>query len=247
MPNGERSEDRPEVDELFRQLPDPQARSRLVEEFLPLAEHIARRFAGRGEPVDDLTQVAGLGLLHAIDRFDPDRGVHFATYASATIAGELKRHFRDKGWALRMPRGLQEAGLAVNRSLRDLWQELGRSPTVAEVATRSGLSEEQVLEAMEAVQSYSTASLDAPIGEDGLTHGDTLGQIDAAFEQAEGWATIAEAVKALPERERRILYLRFFKDMTQSEIAAEVGISQMHVSRMLSKTIEHLRTEANPP
>jgi RNA polymerase sigma-B factor len=242
-----RAGDPPEIIELFRKLPDPDARERLTREFLPLAEHLARRFYGRGEPIDDLLQVASLGLLHAIDRFDPDREVQFSTFAAVTIVGELKRHFRDKGWSIRVPRNLQEAALLVNRVLGELWQELGRSPTVAEIAARAHLTEDQVLEAMDAVQAYSSASLDAPIGEDGTTSADVLGDHDESFAISEGWLTIAPALRELPERERRILYLRFFKGLTQSEIAKDVGISQMHVSRLLSQTLERLRHETAEP
>jgi RNA polymerase sigma-B factor len=237
--------DSPETIALFRKLPDPGAREALVREFLPLAEHLARRFSGRGESVDDLSQVASLGLLHAIDRFDPDRGVQFSTFAAVTILGELKRHFRDRGWAIRVPRNVQESAMLVNRVLRELWQELGRSPTVREIAKKAGLSEEQVLEAMDAVQAYSTASLDAPTGEDGSPASETIGALDQRFEVSEEWLSVAPALQALPERERSILYLRFFEGLTQSEIAERVGISQMHVSRLLTQTLERLRKESD--
>ena len=209
-----------------------------------LAEYLARRFAGRGENIEDLTQVAMIGLLNAIDRFDPDREVQFTTYAAVTIVGELKRHFRDKGWSVRVPRRLGEIGLRVNRALGELWQELGRSPTVAELAARIEVSEDQVLEAMEAMQAYSASSLDAPIGEDGLTHADLLADEDEPLERLEGWETVAPMIRRLPARERRILYLRFFLGRTQSEIAKELGISQMHVSRLLAQTLTALRREA---
>jgi RNA polymerase sigma-B factor len=241
---GTGSDDDADVRELFGRLPDEKARERLVEEFLPLAEHLARRFYGRGEPIDDLLQVANLGLLHAIDRFDPDREVRFSTFAAVTVVGELKRHFRDRGWSVRVPRQLQESALLVNRVLGELWQEFGRSPSVREVAARSELTEDQVLEAMDALHAYSTTSLDAPIGEDGGSSAETLGDPDEAYEISEGWVSITPSVRRLPARERRILYLRFFKGMTQSEIAREVGISQMHVSRLLSQTLERLREEA---
>ena len=229
---------------LFRRLPDRAAREELVGLHRPLAEYLARRFAGRGENIDDLTQVAMIGLLNAIDRFDPSREVQFTTYAAVTIVGELKRHFRDKGWSVRVPRRLGEIGLRVNRALAELWQELGRSPTVAELATRIEVPEDQVLEAMEAMQAYSAASLDAPIGEDGLTHADLLADEDDSLERLEGWETVAPMIRRLPARERRILYLRFFLGKTQSEIARELGISQMHVSRLLSQTLTALRREA---
>ena len=242
-----RAPDGPEVAEWFAAMPDPGARERLVHRFLPLAEHLALRFVGRGESREDLEQVARLGLVHAIDRFDPDRGVQFSTFATVTIVGELKRHFRDKGWSIRVPRTLQESALLVNRTAAELWQELGRAPTVDEVAARADLSSESVLEAMEAVQAYSTSSLEAPIGEDGATTGDLLGDDDPRFAVSEEWLAIAPRLRDLPTRERRILYLRFFRDMTQAEIAAELGISQMHVSRLLTQTLVTLRDAEEPP
>ncbi len=235
-------ETRERTAELFTRLPDdPVAREELVRLYHPLAEYLARKFAGRGEAVEDLIQVASIGLLNAIDRFDMSREVQFPTYAAVTIVGELKRHFRDKGWSVRVPRRLQEVGLRVNRVLGELWQELGRSPTVAEIAKKLELPEEQILEAMEAMQAYSTTSLDAPIGEDGLTHGDMLPQDDDSLELLESWASVGPALRELPQRERRILYLRFFKGLTQTEIAEPLGISQMHVSRLLSQTLAQLR------
>jgi RNA polymerase sigma-B factor len=238
------SSDEREIQELFQRMPSDSAREDLVERFLPLAEHLARRFTGRGEPIEDLIQVASLGLLRAIDRFDSDRGVQFVSYASVTIVGELKRHFRDKGWSVRVPRSVKESALLVNRTLGLLWQELGRSPTVAEVALRAELSEDRVLEAMDAAQAYSTASLDEPVGDAGTPAGELLGSHDEGFEHSEGWASIAPAVKKLPARERRILYLRFFEGKTQSEIADDIGISQMHVSRLLAQTLAAIRREA---
>ena len=229
--------------ELFARLPsDETAREELVRMFHPLAEYLARRYAGRGEPVEDLIQVADIGLLHSIDRFNPRRDVQFSTYATATIVGELKRHYRDKGWALRVPRRLQETGLRINTVMGELWQELGRSPTIREIGARAGAADEQVLEAMEAMQAYSTTSLDAPIGEEGATPAQTIGAEDESIALMEGWTSVAPLIKDLPGRQRRILYLRFFQDMTQNEIADELGISQMHVSRLLSQTLERLRS-----
>jgi RNA polymerase sigma-B factor len=227
--------------ELFALRPDGSAREELVRRFLPLAEYLARRFSGRGEAQDDLVQVASLGLLNAIDRFDLDRDVQFSTYAAVTIVGELKRHFRDKGWAIRVPRRLQEVGLRVNHVLPDLTQELGRSPTVDEIAARCGATAEEVLDAMEASQAYSTSSLDAPLGEEGAAPIDVLGSDDPSLTVLEEWAAVAPAVRDLPKRERTVLYLRFFRGLTQSEIAREVGVSQMHVSRILSQTLRLLR------
>jgi RNA polymerase sigma-B factor len=227
--------------ELFERLPDPEARDRLVELHRPLAEYLARRFYGRGEPIEDLIQVASIGLIKAIDRFDTERGVKFTTYATATIVGELKRHFRDKGWALRVPRRMQEAGLKVGRAVTGMYQELGRAPTVGEIAQRTGLSEEDVLEAMETAQAYTTTSLDAPTDEEGTTTLQRVGSEDEAYDLLESWTSLAPAVRELPERERRILYLRFFRGLTQTQIAEELDISQMHVSRLLARTLRELR------
>ena len=228
---------------LFRALPDADARASLSELYQPLAEYLARRFYGRGEPLEDLVQVANLGLLKAIDRFDVERGVKFSTYATATVVGELKRHFRDKGWALRVPRRLQEAGMKVGRTVTELYQDLGRAPTVAEIGKRTGLSEEEVLEAMETAQAYTTQSLDAPADEDGGASVERLGGEEEAYELLEGWTSVAPAIKQLPRRERTILYLRFFRGLTQTQIAEELGISQMHVSRLLSRTLTQLRRQ----
>jgi RNA polymerase sigma-B factor len=230
-----------EIAELFRQLPDPAARGTLATEFLPLAEYFARRFSGRGEPVDDLTQTASLGLLNAIDRYDPERGVPFSTYAAATIVGELKRHFRDRGWALRVPRNVQETAILVNRTVSAMWQELGRAPTVAEIARSADIGEDDVLEALDALQAYTTDSLDAPVGDATSTAAEAFGSEDRSFEVSEEWLSVAPALRDLPERERKILYLRFFEGRTQTEIAEELGISQMHVSRLVSQSLERLR------
>lgn len=234
--------------ELFAQRKeDPRVRDELVEMYRPLGEYLARRFQGRGEPLDDLSQVAMMGLLKAVDRFDEERGVKFSTYATATVVGELKRHFRDKGWAVRVPRRLQEAGLKVSKALTELSQELGRSPKVGELARHTGLSEEEVLEGMETVQAYTASSLDAPIDEDGGTSGDRLGSEDETLELLERWQTVAPSLRDLPPREQRILYLRFFRGMTQTQIADELGISQMHVSRLLARTLRDLRESIREP
>jgi RNA polymerase sigma-B factor len=233
--------------ELFVMLPkDTAAREELTRRFLPLAEYLARRFSGRGESQDDLFQVASLGLLNAIDRFDLSRDVQFSTYAAVTIVGELKRHFRDKGWAVRVPRRLQEIGLRINTVLPELSQQLGRSPTIDEIAARCDANAEEILEAMEASQAYATSSLDAPAGEDGAAPIEVLGSDDPSMELLEEWASVAPAVRDLPQRERTVLYLRFFRGLTQSEIAREVGVSQMHVSRILSQTLRELREAVNP-
>jgi RNA polymerase sigma-B factor len=230
-----------EIAELFSKLPDPDAREELAREFLPLAEYFARRFSGRGEPVEDLTQTASLGLLNAIDRFDPERGVPFSTYAAATIVGELKRHFRDRGWALRVPRNVQETAILVNRTVSTLWQDLGRAPTVPEIATTADIGEDDVLQALDALQAYTTDSLDAPAADSTSTAADSIGTEDRSFQLSEDWLSIAPALRDLPERERTILYLRFFEGKTQTEIADELGISQMHVSRLVSQSLDKLR------
>ena len=189
--------------ELFRRLPEPSARDALAAEFLPLAEYFARRFSGRGEPVDDLTQTASLGLLNAIDRYDPERGVPFSTYAAATIVGELKRHFRDRGWALRVPRNIQETAIVVNRTVSSMWQDLGRAPTVAEIARAADIGEDDVLQALDALQAYTTDSLDAPVGDASTTTAESIGSVDPSFQVSDDWLSIAPALRDLPERERR--------------------------------------------
>lgn len=234
-----------EVEALFARMPDPQARDEIATRFVPFAEYLARRFLGRGEAIEDLTQVATIGLLNAIDRFDPDRGVQFSTYAAATIVGELKRHFRDKGWSLRVPRRLQELAVRVNRALPELTQTLGRSPTIPELAEHLEVGTDEIAEAMDAVQAYSTASLDAPTGEDSKAPIDTLGGDDPSIALLDEWSSIAPAVAELSARDRRVLYLRFFRGMTQSEIADDVGVSQMHVSRILTQTLDKLRRAAD--
>jgi RNA polymerase sigma-B factor len=211
---------------------DPQrddVRAQLVALHQPLVEHLARRFRNRGEPYDDLVQVATIGLIKAIDRYDPERGVEFSTYATPTIVGEIKRWFRDKGWAVRVPRRLQELRLEIGSATAALTQEFGRSPTV--------------LEGLESAAAYSTLSLDAPEGSesDGPSVLDMLGGEDDALEGVENREALKPLLAGLPERERRILVLRFFAGMTQSQIAIEVGISQMHVSRLLARTLVKLR------
>jgi RNA polymerase sigma-B factor len=218
-------------------------RERLVHEHMALVEYLARRFAGRGEPLDDLVQVATIGLIKAIDRFDPERGVEFSTYATPTIVGEIKRHFRDKGWAVRVPRRLQELKLALTRATAELSQELSRSPTVAELARHLELSEDEILEGLESAHAYSTISLDAPEGDEdsGAAVADSLGMVDEGLEGVEHRESLKPLLEALPPREKRILVLRFFGGMTQSQIATELGISQMHVSRLLTRTLAQLR------
>jgi RNA polymerase sigma-B factor len=236
--------DRDHVRELFRQLReehDDEVRQELIEAHLGLVEYLARRFAGRGEPLEDLVQVGTIGLVKAVDRFDPGREVEFSTYATPTIVGELKRHFRDKGWAVRVPRRLQELNLQLGDLIGKLSQQLGRSPTVAEMAEAAGTTEEEVLEGLESAHAYSLISLDAPTGEEDLTLHEQIGNEDETMELLEYRASLTPLLDQLPPREQRMLYLRFFKGMTQSEIADKLGISQMHVSRLLAKTLATLR------
>jgi RNA polymerase sigma-B factor len=225
---------------------DAHVRNELVEAHLGLAEYLARRFGNRGEPIDDLVQVASVGLMKAVDRFEPERGVEFSTYATHTIVGELKRHFRDKGWAVRAPRRMQELYLRLSKVIDQLSQELGRSPTADELAKEAGVSPEEVLEALEAGQAYRFASLDAPTpsDEDNETVGSKFGSEDPELADAELRAALSPLIAQLPEREQRILHLRFFAGLTQSEIASQLGISQMHVSRLLTRALAQLRSNA---
>ncbi len=219
-------------------------RDELVEMHLPLVEYLARRFRNRGEPYDDLVQVATIGLIKSVDRFDADRGVEFSTYATPTIVGEIKRHFRDKGWTIRVPRRLQELKLALTKATAELSQRNSRSPTVAELAHHLEMTEEQILEGLESANAYSAVSLDAPEGGDveAPSVADSLGVLDEALEGVDYRESLKPLLEQLPVREKRILMLRFFGNQTQSQIAAELGISQMHVSRLLARTLTQLRT-----
>jgi RNA polymerase sigma-B factor len=226
------------------------ARDALVTMHLPLVEYLARRFRDRGESHEDLVQVGTIGLIKAVDRFDHDRGVELSTYATPTIVGEIKRHFRDKGWAVRVPRRLQELRLSLVRATADLTQQYGRSPTVRELAANLGVSEDEVLEGLESAQAYATVPLEAPGGEDDDGEGTLrrqLGVEDPDLEVVEDRETLRPLLAALPERERRIVALRFFHNMTQTQIAEEVGISQMHVSRLLTKSLAQLRAGMTEP
>ena len=200
-------------------------------------------------PFDDLFQVACLGLLKAIDRFDPERGRAFSSYAVPTMAGEIKRHFRDRTWSVRVPRDLQELALKVERTASDLSLSLHRQPTVAEIATALGASDEEVLEALEAGSAYEATSLQSPVGDEGgsSTLGESIGTDDDGFTRAEQRATLDELMRALTPREREVLRLRFAEDLTQSEIGERVGVSQMHVSRIIRHALAQLRTEASTP
>jgi RNA polymerase sigma-B factor len=219
------------------------ARGELVELHLPLVEHCARRFVNRGEPLEDLVQVGTIGLIKAVDRFDTGRGVEFSTYATPTILGEIKRHFRDKGWAIRVPRRLQELRMSISGATSSLSQQLGRSPTPREVAAHLDVSVEDVLEGLESANAYATLALDAGDDhEDGLgSMLETMGALDEGLDHVELRESIRPLIEGLPPRERQILVLRFFRQMTQSQIADEVGISQMHVSRLLARTLAELR------
>jgi RNA polymerase sigma-B factor len=215
----------------------------LVEEHLPLVRHFARRFSNRGEPFDDLLQVGTLGLIAAIDRFDPSRGVEFLSFAVPTITGEIKRHFRDQGWSVRVPRRLQELHLSLNSAVGELAQKNGRAPTPSELAEHLGIPRAEVLEGLAVANAYRSSSLDERLSgeDDSPTLAATLGEEDAALEGVEYRESLQPLLATIPARERRILILRFFGNMTQSQIAADIGISQMHVSRLLSQTLAKLR------
>jgi RNA polymerase sigma-B factor len=219
------------------------ARDDLVRLHLPLVEHCARRFRNRGEPYEDLVQVGTIGLIKSVDRFDTDRGVEFSTYATPTVIGEIKRHFRDKGWAIRVPRRLQELRMQINSANAELTHSLGRSPRASELAERIGCTVEDIVEGLESSNAYSTLSLDAGAESDDSPPSmlESMGIDDAGLEHVEMRESIRPMLDQLPPREKQILLLRFFKNMTQSQIATEVGVSQMHVSRLLTKTLDTMR------
>ncbi len=228
----------------FARTRDPSLREELVRSHLGLAEYLSRRFANRGESHEDLFQVGSLALIKAVDRFDPRRDVEFSTFATHTIAGELKRHFRDRAWAIRAPRRVQELYLELNEVISALSQELGRSPTIAELAAQTRTSEEEVIEALEAGRGYRSASLDSPGPDETTDLSERLGVEDEQFLAAETRTTLVPLLAELPHRERLILHLRFFRGLTQSEIAKELDISQMHVSRLLARSLARLRSES---
>jgi RNA polymerase sigma-B factor len=231
----------------YRRDGDAAARDELIERFMPLARQLARRYQRANEPLDDLIQVASIGLVKAVDRFDIDRGVAFSSYAVPTILGELKRYFRDAGWAVHVPRGIQERAMQVDRALKELGGRLGRSPSVDEVAEHLGAEVEDVLAAMEAGQAYEAVSLDAHRGAgepDSDTFADSIGIEDERFEMIEYGATIAPTLNALPKRDQVVLHLRFVEDMTQSQIAERIGVSQMQVSRLIRRALARLRAVA---
>jgi len=222
---------------------DLQAREKLIEQYMSLVRSLARRYAYRGEQLDDLVQIGAIGLIKAIDRFDIDRGVELTTYATPNIIGEIKRHFRDKGWAVRVPRGLQELNVQLSKLMEQLTVQLARSPTIPELAKAAGVEEEQVLEALESGRAYTSLSLSGGGGgdDDDLDPLESLGTEEHEYEVSEDRAVLAPGFKALDERERMILQLRFFDGLTQSQIAQQVGISQMHVSRLIRRSLEKIR------
>jgi RNA polymerase sigma-B factor len=253
--NRQRSQDyqarKERVRELFIELrrePDNRYRDEIISLHINLVEYLARKFINRGEPLDDLLQVGFIGLIKAIDRFDLDRGVEFTTYATPTIIGEIKRHFRDKGWAIRIPRRLQMKDMELNRAVEYLSQELKRVPTMQEIAEHMGLSEEEVVEVLESSHASDYISLDGLGLDNGSERGfsliDHIGAEDGEFSITEYRTTIARLMEHLDEREQRIIYMRFFQGLTQVEIARELGISQMHVSRLLNKILHRLRDVA---
>lgn len=218
-------------------------RAELVEIFLPLVRYLAHRFAGRGEPTDDLVQIGTVGLLQSIDRFEPERGLEFSTFATPNILGEIKRHFRDRGWMVRVPRRLQELQVEVNAGLAELTQRLGRSPTVAELAGHLRVSPELVLEATESARAYTALPLDVPHTGTGRTIADGLVDPDTTLDKVELRHALRPVLAGLTERERQALLLRFVENKTQTEIAGVLGISQVHVSRLLARTLAELRRQ----
>jgi RNA polymerase sigma-B factor len=221
---------------------DKGARDQLVQEMLPLVRSLAAKYSGRGEQVEDLVQVGAIGLIKAIDRFDLERGVELTTYAVPTIVGEIRRHFRDKAWALHVPRRLKELNLKLSRLLDELTADLGRSPTIAELARAAGVDEEDVVDALESSQAYTARSLSTPTDDQGDADLlDTLGADEQGYDAVDDSSLVLSGLDVLDERERRIVELRFFDGLTQSQIAAEIGISQMHVSRLLRRALETMR------
>jgi RNA polymerase sigma-B factor len=223
---------------------DLQAREQLIEQYMSLVRSLARRYSYRGEQLEDLVQIGAIGLIKAIDRFDLERGVELTTYATPNIIGEIKRHFRDKGWSVRVPRGLQELNVQLSRLVEQLTVQLSRSPTIPELAKAAGVEEEEVLEALESGRAYTSLSLSVGGGggdDDDLDPLESLGTEEHQYEVSEDRAVLAPGFKALDERERLILQLRFFEGLTQSQIAQQVGISQMHVSRLIRRSLEKIR------
>jgi RNA polymerase sigma-B factor len=228
---------------------DLAARAQLIEQYMSLVRSLARRYSYRGEQLEDLVQIGAIGLIKAIDRFDVNRGVELTTYATPNIIGEIKRHFRDRGWSVRVPRGLQELNIQLSRLIEQQTVQLGRSPTIAELAKAAGVSEEAVLEAIESGRAYTSLSLSAGSGSGGhdddgeLDPLESLGTEEPQYEVSEDRAVLAPGFRVLDARERKILHLRFFEGLTQSQIAQQIGISQMHVSRLIRRSLEKIREE----
>jgi RNA polymerase sigma-B factor len=221
-------------------------RDAIVTRCLPLAEHIARHYDRRGEEIQDLAQIARLGLVNAVDRFDPEKGAGFLSFAVPTMMGEVRRHFRDHGWAMHVPRRLKDRHVHLTRAMSDLTQTLGRAPTPSELAAHLDLDRADVVESLVASAAYRTHSIDAPVNgsdDDARMVADTVGGDDPAFDRITDLESVKPLIAALPDRERKILYLRFFESMTQSQIAAQIGVSQMHVSRILERTLGQLREQ----
>jgi RNA polymerase sigma-B factor len=238
-----REEDR-ELLRRYHERGDTTAREELIERHLPLVRSLARRYAGRGEALEDIEQVGAIGLIKAIDRFELAREVSLATYATPNVVGEIKRHFRDKGWAIRVPRALQELNASMSGAIERLTGRLGRSPSIAEIAEELKTSPEEVLEAMEVGSAYSTVSLSTgPGGEEDLDPLETIGGEDEEFERSEQRAALEPALGRLPAREREILRMRFEEGLPQTQIAQRVGLSQMHVSRLIRKSLQVMREE----
>jgi len=223
---------------------DPKARDRIVERYMPLVRSVALRYGGRGEPLEDLVQVGAIGLVLAIERFDVERGTQFTTYAVPTIVGEIQRHFRDRAWAVHVPRRMKELSLRLTRTVEASTADLGRTPTISELAELLEIGEDEVVEALETYHAYSTRSLSQPLGPGGgdeETMEDLLGETEAGYEEVEHGVLVEAGLEALDTRERAIVEMRFFEGLTQSEIAARIGISQMHVSRLLRRALVTMR------
>jgi RNA polymerase sigma-B factor len=222
---------------------DATARDQIVERYMPLVRSVASRYAGRGEPLEDLVQVGAIGLVLAIDRFDLERGTQFTTYAVPTIVGEIQRHFRDRAWAVHVPRRMKELSLRLTRTIEMLTADLGRAPTIAELAETTGIDEDDVVEGLETYHAYSTRSFSQPIGPgaDEETMEDVLGELEQGYEEVEHGVLVEAGLTALDARARTIVEMRFFEGLTQSEIAARIGISQMHVSRLLRRALVTMR------
>jgi RNA polymerase sigma-B factor len=234
----------------YREKGDVAARDRLIESFIPVVRSIAYRYAGRGEQLDDLEQVASVGLIKAIERFDLDRDVELMTYVFPTVVGELKRHFRDRGWSVTVPRRLKELHYRLSRLIEELTATLGRSPTIAELAEEAGVNEEEVVEALEVGRAYASRSLTRSLDSDDGVGAELIDLIDdeeRGYEAAENRQLLASGLKVLDDRERRIVHLRFVEGLTQSQIAVEIGISQMHVSRLIRRALEKLSEEIERP